>query len=458
MPKIIVQKGADIVKTYNLPSREEITIGCSTGCDVPIEDPALASELAKLVLKDDGFHLQLITHIPPVFVTGERVEGDVRLEDGDTIKIEDYNLILNVLPGEIPVKEEPPPEPKPEPKPPEPAPPEQPAEPPPEKVVEQAPPKEPEPVTPPPVEKKEEPAPQVREPIVPEKKEEPPKPVPPPKPEPEIIPEPEKPEPTPPPKPVKEEVSYMKTEEIKIDQDEPKPVESKIEEPPPAKPAPPEPQKEKPAPAPKPEPAKEPVAEQAPPPPVEDNRKTKVLTASGPPPPKPEKASGPVQQRPAKIELDMYLLAVGGPLSGEKFKIKKGITSIGRDRKQNDVVIRNDRSGELDKSISRRHAQIEYSNGRYLFSDKASQMRSILNGKKLSHNDVLPLSVGDIVEICSIKENTAFRVAEEGNFDFSPPSKQKSIRPSLVTGNYLPYIIGAAAVVIIIIVLILLLK
>ena len=160
MPKIIVQKGADILKTYNLPSKTEITIGCSTGCDVPIEDPALASELAKLVLKEDGFHLQLITHIPPVFVTGERVEGDVRLEDGDTIKIEDYNLILNVLPGEIPEKEEPPEPPKPEPKPPEPA-----VEKPPEPVPQ----KEPEPEKPPVVERKEEPAPQVSEPVAPEK-------------------------------------------------------------------------------------------------------------------------------------------------------------------------------------------------------------------------------------------------------------------------------------------------
>jgi pSer/pThr/pTyr-binding forkhead associated (FHA) protein len=408
---------------------------------VPIEDPALASELAKLVLKEDGFHLQLITHIPPVFVTGERVEGDVRLEDGDTIKIEDYNLILNVLPGEIPEKEEPPEPPKPEPKPPEPA-----AEKPPEPVPQ----KEPEPEKPLVAEKKEEPAPQAREQVAPEKPKEAPKPVPPPEPPPGKV------EPGHPTRPdherPREEVSYMKTEEIKVDQDA---VEPPAEKPaPPPKPAAPEPEPVKPPP-PEPEPVPEPVEEKAPPQTVEDNRKTKVLPSSGPPP---SRTKTPVSERPVRKELDMYLLAISGPLVGEKFKLKKGITSIGRDRKQNDIVIRNDKSGELDKSISRRHAQVEYSHGRYILSDTASQMRSMLNGKKLTQDDALPLSVGDIVEICSIKENSVFRVAEEGDFDFSPPSKSRPIRPAMGTGNYLPYVIVAAAAVIIIILLILLLK
>ena len=102
MPKIIVQKDTEIIRIYNLPGKREITFGCSTGCDVPIEDPSIAPEQARIILQDDGFHLQLLSHIPPVFVTGERVEGDVLLQDGDTVRIEGYDLILNVLPDEIP--------------------------------------------------------------------------------------------------------------------------------------------------------------------------------------------------------------------------------------------------------------------------------------------------------------------------------------------------------------------
>jgi predicted component of type VI protein secretion system len=420
MPKIIVQKDTEIVRTYNLPGKNEITFGCSTGCDVPIEDPSIAPEQAKIILQDDGFHLRLLSHIPPVFVTGERVEGDVLLQDGDTVRIEGYELILNVLPDEIKVVE-PPPEPE-KPAPEEPAP----------KPVEKEVPQE---VTPEPeIKEVPRPAPAAREEA--------------PKPEPKPVPEPEPPiesevkaEPEP------EHIETIKTREVKAAPSEP-PPQQEIAKPEPApKPAeePPPREVEKPKPV-EPEPAVPPEEKRAP-----QEHKTKVLpVAEAVPRPR-------ERERPVHAEEDMYLLAVAGPLKGEKFRLKKGPNNIGRDRKKNEIVIRADARGELDKSISRQHARIDYSDNVYYLSDSQSQMRTKLNGNTVSKTEKLILKTGDIIEICSMKESTVFRFAAEGAFDFSPPGERHSEIPGMGI-PYLPYLLIAAAVVVIIIVLILILK
>jgi len=426
MPKIIVQKDTEIVRTYNLPGKREITFGCSTGCDVPIEDPSIAPEQARIILQDDGFHLQLLSHIPPVFVTGERVEGDVLLQDGDTVRIEGYDLILNVLPDEIKVVE-PPPEPE------KPAR-EDSAPKPEEKEVPKETPPEPE------VKETPKPAPVVRE--------ETPKPEPPPSP----VPKPEKP-PIPPkepevkaePKP--EHIETSKAQEIKAEPSEPPPPEEIVKPKPAPEPAeePPPREVEKPKPI-EPEPIAPPEEKRAP-----QEHKTKVLPVA-------EAVSRPRErEKPVRAEADMYILAVSGPLKGEKFRLKKGPNNIGRDRKKNEIVIRADSRGELDKSISRQHACIEYSDNVYYLSDSQSQMRTKLNDKTISKTEKLRLKAGDIIEICSMKENTVFRFAAEGVFDFSPPGKQQSD----ILGKgipYMPYLLIAAAVVVIIIVLILILK
>ncbi len=464
MPKIIVQKGPDIINTYNLPYRDEITIGSSTGCDVPIEDPAIASELAKLILKNDGFHLQLLTHIPPVFVTEERVEGDVSLEDGDTIRIEDYHLVLNVLPDEIPVKEEPAKEEKHEVKEekPEEKPEQEPESKPEPPKAEEKPPAEDKPEQP--VEKKEETVEKPPESSRPEEPEvEKPKP-----PEPKAAPPPEPPKPEAPPEPPKpekeekpaaEDIHHMKTEEIRVEPDleKPSPKEAEKEPPSPAeKPEPaPKPVEKKPEPpAPREEPAR-PIEKPAAPPAGEkddDAHKTKVLTSSG--------AAQPSEPKepPAKRELDIYLLAISGSLKGQKFKLKKDTNRIGRDRKQNEIVVRKDSSGELDKSISRQHAKIEYRDGGFYLSDKGSQMRTKHNGRTISTDEEQALNIGDVVEICSIKKNTIFRVAEEGRFDFSAPDLGKGTVTLIGKNLYLPYLLGAVGIVLIIIILILILK
>ena len=431
MPKIIVQKNTEIIKTYNLPGKDVITIGSSSGCDVPIEDPAVAAEQAKLVLKDDGFHLQLVTHIPPVFVTEERVEGDVKLEDGDTVRIEEYNLILNILDGEIKVVEEPPPpppppEPKPEPKPePEPSPPAEQKK----DVIQDA-------ING--VLKEKERLSEsdaVRLPSEQEAQGKAATPPPEPKPEP-------KPEPPPPPKPEPpsdKDISIVKTEELTPEPEEP--VQA-------APAAPASPPKPKPAPPPPPEP--EPVREE---PSQPDDRKTKVLPTMGSAP----EAQPSTPTPPVRRKKDKYLLAISGPHKGEQFKLKETSNSIGRDRQKNDIVVRLGLDGSVDKSISRQHALIEFRDDRFLLSDKGSQMRTKLNGRTISTSDVLPVGVGDLIEICSMKEGTVFRLAEEGRLDFSPPhAEPKPV--SFDLKNKMPLIIIGAVVVIVIIILIFLFK
>ena len=445
MPKIIVQKDTEIVKTYNLPGKDVITIGSSSGCDVPIEDPVVAAEQAKLVLREDGFHLQLVTHIPPVFVTGERVEGDVKLEDGDTVRIEEYNLILNILEGEVKVvKEEPPPPPPPPPEPPAREP-----EPEPEKAApEPAPPKkdvvqdaingvlkEKEKLSESDKIRLAEEEKARREASVKQALVQEPKPVPP--------PPPPKPEP-----PKEEDIAVVKTQEIRIEPDAPEPASP----PPPAppkpepKPEPPPPPPPKPEPAPEPPPVPKPAAKA-------EERKTKVLPQMDAAP----EAQPAAQARPEQRKRDKYLLAVSGPHKGEQFKLTEGENSIGRDRQKNEIVIRLQSDGCVDKSISRRHALVEFRDGRYFLSDKNSQMRTKLNGRTLSTSDVLPLGEGDLIEICSMKESTILRFAEEGRLDFSPPDSER--RSSAAGGrNMMPFIIIGAAVVIIVVILILLLK
>ena len=456
MPKIIVQKDTEIVKTYNLPGKDIITIGSSSGCDVPIEDPVVAAEQAKLVLKDDGFHLQLVTHIPPVFVTGERVEGDVKLEDGDTVRIEEYNLILNILEGEVKVVEEVPPPPPPEPKP-EPPPPPEP---------------KPETAAPEPVAQKKDVIQDAINDVLKEKEklsesdkirlaeEERARQ------EAEVKQQPgqeSKPAPPPPPKPAppeKENISVVKTQEIQIEPAEPEPPPPPPKPEPKPKPPPPKPEPKPEPPPPKPEPKPEPEPEPPPAPEPEpepsgqgDDRKTKVLPQMDSAPEAQSAPQAPPQQR----KKDKYLLAVSGPHKGEQFKLKEAANSIGRDRQKNDIVIRLQSDGCVDKSISRQHAMVEYREGRFFLSDKNSQMRTKLNGRTLSTNDILPLGVGDLVEICSIKEGTIFRFAEEGRLDFSPPDAER--RPSVAGNkNMIPFIIIGAAIVVVVIILILLLK
>lgn len=118
-----------------------------------------------------------------------------------------------------------------------------------------------------------------------------------------------------------------------------------------------------------------------------------------------------------------YLVTIYGPYKGKKFQLNNRETRIGRDVKLNDIVIRLDKNGNIDPSISRRHATITFRDGNFHISDKRSKTRTFVNQYKLSESDFHPLTVGDEIEIVSDQQSSIFRVCSEGNFDYSPPKR-----------------------------------
>jgi pSer/pThr/pTyr-binding forkhead associated (FHA) protein len=116
-----------------------------------------------------------------------------------------------------------------------------------------------------------------------------------------------------------------------------------------------------------------------------------------------------------------FLIAIYGPYLGKKFPLNSEVTKIGRDTKLNDIIIRHNEKGELDSSISRRHATVSYKDGQYFVSDKRSKTRTYVNQRKLDPSDEIPLHVGDEIEIVSDQKSSIFRLVTREPFNFSPP-------------------------------------
>lgn len=118
-----------------------------------------------------------------------------------------------------------------------------------------------------------------------------------------------------------------------------------------------------------------------------------------------------------------YLLSIYGPYLGKKYRLNYGVTRIGRDNKLNDIVIRKNSSGEIDPSVSRRHATIVMEDGKYFIMDKRSKTRTRVNQNQLSEDDTVQLFSNDEIEIVSDQKSTIFRFVPEGLTDFSIPKK-----------------------------------
>lgn len=118
-----------------------------------------------------------------------------------------------------------------------------------------------------------------------------------------------------------------------------------------------------------------------------------------------------------------YLLAIYGPYLGKRYQLNFGETKIGRDLKLNDIVIRQNKKGEIDPSISRRHATVSYHHGSFYLTDKRSQSRTYVNDSRLSESDEVSLVPGDEIEIVSDQQSTIFRFVGESNWDFKAPHK-----------------------------------
>ncbi len=97
------------------------------------------------------------------------------------------------------------------------------------------------------------------------------------------------------------------------------------------------------------------------------------------------------------------LTVTAGPDMGFKFRIKPtAITRIGRET-DNDVVLD-------DKACSRRHAQIQFQDGKYVLTDLGSANGTLVNdlrvtGRALSDGDVI--RVGQNAILITIVESSA---------------------------------------------------
>jgi len=118
-----------------------------------------------------------------------------------------------------------------------------------------------------------------------------------------------------------------------------------------------------------------------------------------------------------------YLVAISGPYTGKKYHLNYGITKIGRDTSLNDIVIRENRKGHIDPSISRRHATIFLEHDNFYISDKRSKTRTRVNQRQLNEEDTVQLFPGDEIEIVSDQKSTIFRLMPETKMDYSPPKK-----------------------------------
>lgn len=118
-----------------------------------------------------------------------------------------------------------------------------------------------------------------------------------------------------------------------------------------------------------------------------------------------------------------YLLCIHGYYIGRKFKIKTPETRIGRDRKLNDIIIKKNSKGDLDQSVSRRHATLKFRKNNWYLSDKRSKSRTWLNRKELGVEEEVKVRLNDEIEIKSDKKSHIFRVVENENWDYSFPRK-----------------------------------
>lgn len=137
-----------------------------------------------------------------------------------------------------------------------------------------------------------------------------------------------------------------------------------------------------------------------------------------------EKNEGGFETEKAPAELGRhYLIVIHGPYLGKKYPLNFGVTRIGRDKTLNDILICETPDGEVDSSISRRHATIVFDDNNYFLMDKRSKTRTRLNKRELKEDDLLQLSPNDEIEIISDQVSTIFRFMPQSSKNFSRPQK-----------------------------------
>jgi pSer/pThr/pTyr-binding forkhead associated (FHA) protein len=104
------------------------------------------------------------------------------------------------------------------------------------------------------------------------------------------------------------------------------------------------------------------------------------------------------------------LQATAGPLKGQHWDLKSGETRIGRESGQNDIVIRFDAQGNVDNSVSRRHASVHVTGDRVYVEDVGSAAGTFVNGIQVPARQRVEVKGQDLIEIRSSRESTLLRV------------------------------------------------
>jgi len=104
------------------------------------------------------------------------------------------------------------------------------------------------------------------------------------------------------------------------------------------------------------------------------------------------------------------LVATAGPLKGQHWDLKSGETRIGRESGQNDIVIRFDAEGNVDKSVSLRHASVHVVGDRVYVEDAGSAAGTFVNVNAAPPRQRVEVRAQDLIEIRSSRESTLLRV------------------------------------------------
>ncbi|HUU45531.1 MAG TPA: FHA domain-containing protein, partial [Acidobacteriota bacterium] len=156
-------------------------------------------------------------------------------------------------------------------------------------------------------------------------------------------------------------------------------------------------------------PLPEPLPE--PPPPLVDLTPPVPATPPrSPVPPSVPHGEGPDLERTVFVRTVGRLVATAGPLTGQSWDLRGGETKIGRDTSQNQIVIRLDAAGQVDTSISRRHASIHVVGDRLFVEDQSSAAGTFVNGQQVPPGQKVEIRGGDLIEVRSARASTVLRL------------------------------------------------
>lgn len=125
-----------------------------------------------------------------------------------------------------------------------------------------------------------------------------------------------------------------------------------------------------------------------PPPPVAAPPLPPVGFSAPPPPPAPAPGRGPIaapSRSPVPPKRGMYVY-----YGGERFVVNKDRFIIGRGKQSSDLTIK-------DPNVSRQHALVEFSDGRYYMVDMGSTNGVEFGGRRVQRQ---PINDGDVFRVC----------------------------------------------------------